>query len=118
VYVCVCMYVCVCERERGPLGTLPTLFPLIPSTHSIPLPLSHSVCEEAWASERLGEHSELCAVLRQVGKGMSVDAHLTTLANVIEEQAGPGFDSRVPPFVLRVGCVLYVEGCCGRSARA
>ncbi len=52
------------------------------------------MCEEAWASDRLEEHSELCAVLRQVGQGMSVDAHLTTLANVIEEQAGPGFDSR------------------------
>jgi hypothetical protein len=26
-----------------------------------------SVCEEAWAAERLEEHSELCAVLRQVG---------------------------------------------------
>lgn len=28
-----------------------------------------SVCEEAWAAERLEEHSELCAVLLQVGGG-------------------------------------------------
>jgi len=49
-----------------------------------------SICEEAWASSRLEEHSELCAVLRQVGQNMSVDAHLTTLANVIEEQLEMG----------------------------
>ncbi|KAG1676353.1 hypothetical protein FOA52_001148 [Chlamydomonas sp. UWO 241] len=51
-----------------------------------------SVCEEAWAAERLEEHSELCAVLRQVGHGMSVDAHLTTLANVIEDMLEMGVE--------------------------
>ncbi len=47
-----------------------------------------SICEDRWASCRLEEHSELCAVLQSVAQGMSVDAHLTTLANVIEEQVG------------------------------
>ncbi|GAX76983.1 hypothetical protein CEUSTIGMA_g4430.t1 [Chlamydomonas eustigma] len=48
------------------------------------------VCEEAWASDRLEEHNELCMLLQQVGLGMPVDAHLTTLANVIEEQLEMG----------------------------
>lgn len=46
-----------------------------------------SVCEEHWPTSRLEEHSELCAVLRQLSaSGLSVDAMLTMLANVIEEQ--------------------------------
>ncbi|KAF5841274.1 hypothetical protein DUNSADRAFT_13728, partial [Dunaliella salina] len=46
-----------------------------------------SVCEEQWPTWRLEEHSELCAVLRQLSSsGLSVDGMLTTLANVIEEQ--------------------------------
>eukprot|EP00798_Chlamydomonas_sp_ICE-L_P001645 gene1645-33037_t len=49
-----------------------------------------AICEEQWASVRLEEHSELCAVLQSVAQGMSVDAHLTTLANVIEEQLEMG----------------------------
>eukprot|EP00798_Chlamydomonas_sp_ICE-L_P030770 gene30770-35809_t len=49
-----------------------------------------AICEERWAAGRLEEHSELCAVLQSVAQGMSVDAHLTTLANVIEEQLEMG----------------------------
>lgn len=46
-----------------------------------------SICEEHWPTSRLEEHSEMCAVLRQLhNSGLSVDGMLTTLANVIEEQ--------------------------------
>ncbi|GLC33498.1 hypothetical protein PLESTB_000081600 [Pleodorina starrii] len=45
-----------------------------------------SICEEAWLSTHLEEHSIHCAVLRTLsGNGLSVDAQLTTIANVLEE---------------------------------
>ncbi len=45
-----------------------------------------SICEEAWLSTALEEHSIHCAVLRTLsGNGLSVDAQLTTIANVLEE---------------------------------
>ncbi|KAG2436135.1 hypothetical protein HYH02_011643 [Chlamydomonas schloesseri] len=45
-----------------------------------------SICEEAWLSTHLEEHSIHCAVLRTLsGNGLSIDAQLTTIANVLEE---------------------------------
>ncbi|PNH05649.1 putative serine/threonine-protein kinase [Tetrabaena socialis] len=45
-----------------------------------------SICEESWLSTHLEEHSIHCAVLRTLsGNGLSVDAQLTTIANVLEE---------------------------------
>lgn len=45
-----------------------------------------SVCEEAYSAHRLEEHSELCAVLLQVGRGRgkAIYSHsLTKLAEVL-----------------------------------
>lgn len=59
-----------------------------------------SVCEEAWAAERLEEHSELCAVLLQVGGGCAAagvgtgfgGSRVSTTASRIEYEARAAID--------------------------
>jgi hypothetical protein len=51
-----------------------------------PLLLPCSICEQPFHADILEEHSELCATLKKLLKGLVVDAALTTVSNFVEEQ--------------------------------